>query len=98
MIYDEFDIIPLEPVKYQIAEVNVISKAYKKTPAYRRKSNIRHVKGGAVNSLYKYCIIAIMALIMFTAINIIGFGDFMENLEQVISNRSYNFFTHPEFV
>lgn len=98
MIYDEFDIIPLEPVKYQIAQVNVISKEYKKTPAYRRHNNVISVKGGGFSSLYKYCIIAIMVLVMFTAINIIGFGDFMKNLEQVINNRSYNFFPHPEFV
>jgi hypothetical protein len=95
MINQYFDIVQLDPVKYQIAQVSVVNGARRKAEAYRRRGHT--VKSGrAFSSFYKYCLIALMLLIIFTAVNIIGFGDFLENLKQVAGGIS--FYSDPDFV
>lgn len=100
MIHDFFDVMPLKPVRYQIANVSVLSKANKRPAAFKkRESNITVKSDKLFNLLIRCCVIAFMLMAIFTAINIIGFSEFMNNVKQVVENQSVNkFFTNPEFV
>lgn len=97
MFYEYPDTTQVEPVKYQIAQVSVVSGAHKKAEAYRRRGHTV-TSGRVFSSIYKYCLIALMALIIFTAVNIVGFGEFIDNLKNVAKSGGItNYYTDPDF-
>ncbi len=126
MIYEEFNVMLLEPVKYTIADirskkkaarykndesVTLLKKARSKgkkaavnyTDKYEEKGQPQIKKaaggGGIIDLLIRNCFICFIILAVFTAINIAGFGQVMNNLKEIAENRSIGgIFAYAEFL
>lgn len=94
MIYEDFEVVSLLPVKYELAEISVKSRA-EKSVRIAKKRNRAIPKadgvakaGGVFDMMFRQCLVAFMILLIFTAINFVGFNDFMDNLKEVVQNRN----------
>lgn len=100
MLNEEFEVITLEPVKCEQAEILIKSSRWKKAA----KNHVKKVKenrsnGSILDMLIRQSLICFIVLIIFTAINFIGLNNFIENVEQVIENRSIGeYFLDANFV
>jgi hypothetical protein len=111
MIYEEFKVMSLEPVKYEIASIAKAKRA-KSTGKHSPKVSLlqKHEKGAAgffsffktagfIDALIRSCIICFIILALLTAVNIAGFNAVMENLKEIVASRSLSgLFALPEFM
>ena len=100
MISEEFEVVTLEPVKTEQAEILIKSRRWKKASKPREKKvKQQHSNGSILDMLIRQSFVFFIALVIFTAINFIGFDNFLKNVEQVIQNRSISeYFSDADFV
>jgi magnesium-transporting ATPase (P-type) len=90
MIIDNLEVQTLEPVKYELAEISYVTLPEVHEEEQPKKKPQRG--GWLMDLLLRQCFIIFLVLAAFTAINIIGFESFIENLREVINNQGIDGF------
>lgn len=98
MIYENHEVITLEPVRYEIAQIT-----YGQIPQRghhgRAKAKSGKKEGWLIDAVLKNGLLLLIVLAMFTAVNLIGFENFIDNLKQVVNNQGIDgFLVNAEFV
>ncbi|NLK17328.1 MAG: hypothetical protein GX304_02230 [Clostridiales bacterium] len=99
MICENLELITLEPVRYELAQIT-----YGEIPLKRRSGQARRrakpfKAEGIIDAVIRSGFILLIALAMITAINFIGFENFIENLRQVVENQQIEgFWVDAQFV
>lgn len=108
MIYEDFNVMLLDPVKYELADIRN-KKNFKKGSMVksnlsvfrknRAKKHISTVKTGVLDMLIRNCFICLIILAVFSLFNLVGFNNVIENLREIAENRSLDgIFTNAEFM
>ncbi len=99
MTYGNLEVITLEPVRYELAQITYGEIPQKKRPKERRRMADFLKMDGLLDIAVRGGFILLIALAMFTAVNIIGFENFIENLRQVVDNQQIEgFWVDAQFV